>query len=162
VNITLGGAYSFIHCTFANFWSKGKVRDKATVRVNNYNTLQVIPLSFYLGNCIVDGKLRNELQIDLKDEPAFPFTYTISNCWLRTEINTTAPLIFVNNKIAASTDEIKYKELETYDFEPELDEVKIKNFTHPFAERDAKLLPRDINNLLRKTDNVTAGAYEIP
>jgi len=164
LNVTLGGTYSFIHCTFANYWNslKGKVRDKPTIKLNNHNSVQVIPLGLYMGNCIVDGKLANELQIDIKDDVLYPSTYTISNCWIKAQVKPIDTVLYVNNKISGTGAELKYKDIETYDFELEPEEDRIKNFVHPFAERDAKILPRDIKDLPRKTSSVTAGAYELP
>ncbi len=101
VNIVLGGAYLFSQCTFANYWNKDKARDKATLNVNNYNDIQVLSLSLHVANCIVDGKLENEVNLDIKTTnqlPASAISYTFSNNWLKTNINTSNATVFVNNR----------------------------------------------------------------
>lgn len=157
LNLTLGGAYSFIHCTFANFWSKDKPRELATINVNNYTETQVIPINAYFGNCIIDGKLTNEMNLDIKST-ATP-TVVFSNSWIKTNANTSDANQFINIKKASTS--LKYKDTEKYDFEPD-NETLHKGFVHPKASTDAALVPTDIMGISRNTSSITAGAYESP
>ena len=87
--LTLGGTYSFYHCTFANYWQDS--RSTPAVFINNwykdiYNTINIRSLdSAYFGNCIVYGNLANELGVD-----SLPgtFFYKLDNCLIRTDLNT--------------------------------------------------------------------------
>ena len=162
VNLTLGGYYSFVHCTFSNFWgtsnnTNGKIREKPTVNINNYNDLQEIPLYAYFGNCIVDGKLTNEISLDLKT--SLTPTVVFSNCWIKTTADVTDANRFVNVRKEGTS--LTYKDLSKYDFEPDGD-TRVKGFVHPKALADAALFPVDIKNTARNTASVSAGAYEIP
>lgn len=67
--LTIGGLYSFKHCTFANYWSNSNRRD-ASLLLNNYyvdinNVVQVRHLdSAYFGNCVIYGSEENEILYD--------------------------------------------------------------------------------------------------
>jgi hypothetical protein len=161
VNVTLGGAYSFIHNTFANYWSRSG-RDKAAININNHTETQVLPLNIYFGNNIIDGKLENELNLDIQLDKIYPPAYVFSNSWLKTNMNTTDVNHFINNRKGDKEALLKYKEIANYNFEPDKTETRIKNFVHSNATTDAKNFPNDINGTARNTISVTAGAYEIP
>ncbi len=166
VNIALGGAYLFSQCTFANYWNKDKARDKPTLNVNNYSTSQVLPLNLHIGNCIIDGKLENEVNLDIKTDntlPAGAISYTFSNNWFKTTINTSNATLFINNRKGDKNSEISYKDIAVYNFEPVVSENKIINFTGLLATQNAKLIGppyEDIRGRVRNTTSVTAGAYE--
>ena len=159
INLTLGGSYEFYHCTFANFWKKGKVREKSTLRLNNYTELQVIPNRYFFGNCIIDGSRENELDIDLKSGGGVTPSYTFSSCWVKTNINTgTANYISVQS----STTSLEYDDIETYKFALDADEQRASGFSDPLAVAVTALFPRDILLKLRNgaAGSITAGAYE--
>lgn len=161
VNITLGGAYEFINCTFANYWSKDKAREKPTINLNNHTETQVLPVNIHFGNCIVDGKLENEIGIDLKNDTQYPPVYDFSNCWLKTNINTSNTTNYFNNRFGGKDDVLAYKDIATYNFEPAANEVRYKNFVSTKATTDANKFKKDINGNTRNVSSVTAGAYEI-
>ncbi len=160
LNIELGGQYTFLHCTFANFWSKDKPRDKPTVNITNYNATQVLPLdSCYFGNCIIDGTLANELNLDLnytnltyQPKPIF------SNSWLKTNNSVATASVYINVKTGAS---LNYRNKGTYDFTLPLSETQAQNFSHPKATADATKFLLDLKGAARNTASVTAGAYEV-
>lgn len=162
LNILLGGSYKFVHCTFANYWTKDKPREKSTIQVNNYSDSQILPLNAQFGNCIIDGKLDNEITLDIKTSTQYTVDYRFSNCWMKTGINTSDANKFVNVVKGNKNSTLVYKDIEKYNFEPDPSETKVKNFNHPSATADALLLPQDINGVNRNTVNVTAGAYEVP
>lgn len=166
VNILMGGVYYFTHCTFANYWSKNKPRDKPTLNINNYSSSQILPLNLHIGNCIVDGRLENELVLDIKADntlPASAVAYTISNCWLKTNTDRSDNQNFINNRIGDKNAILEYKDIAEYDFEPLASESRITNFTGSLATANATFFQPpylDINRKARNTVNVTAGAYE--
>lgn len=57
-----GGAYSFLHCTFANYWSNSNRTTPSLYFQNYYNTIR--PLNAYFGNCIIYGNQDNEVALD--------------------------------------------------------------------------------------------------
>lgn len=162
VNILLGGGYYFAHNTIVNYWNKQKSRDKPALNINNHSKEQVYPLYFYLGNSVVDGRLENEFNLDLTEDVSYPYTYTVSNSYLKTTMSTTNTVHYFNNKSASASDPLKYKDADTYDFSPAAEEKRIGGFVHPYATQDALNAGPDINGKTRNTSSVTAGAYELP
>ncbi len=165
LNILYGGEYNFYHCTFSNFWNKEKSRDKATIHINNYTPQQTLPCSAYFGNCIVDGKLANEISLDLKSSniPELQPAYLFSNSWLKTNAVTTNTLNY--RQVRAATTSLNYKDELKYDFEPKADETRFKLFANQVAGSDAVKYRLDIAGKNRKINpnagGVTAGAYEV-
>jgi hypothetical protein len=158
VNIQLGGKYTFLHCTFANYWSKEKAREKPTININNFTTNQVLPLdSCYFGNCIVDGKLTNEINLDLNNNAPIP-SVMFSNCWLKTTNDVTDANKYFNIRTGADLD---YKDKDHYDFEPKSTELRVKGFLGAQATADANKFFSDIKNVSRNTTSITVGAYEV-
>ncbi len=161
LNLTYGGRYTFIHCTFANFSSGDKPREVPAVSINNHAESQILPLdTAYFGNCIVDGKLTSEIGLDLSSSSTSSLNPSVvfSNCWLKTNMNTSNSNQFMY--IVKSATSLKYKEAEKYNFEPD-NESQVKGFTLGNAFNDAAKFPFDINNKPRNTNSaVTAGAYE--
>lgn len=73
--LTGGGYYDFRHCTFANYWSKS-TRQNASVFVSDYyinnNNMYLYNLeNAYFGNCIIYGKLDNEVMYDKQGSGMF-------------------------------------------------------------------------------------------
>ncbi len=163
LNILLGGKYTFLHCTFANFWSKDKAREKPTVNINNYTGLpQVLPLDCYFGNCIIEGKLANEINLDLDyTNMAFQPQLKFSNCWLKTTASVTNTAIYQND-IRTGTSSVAFKDPNKYDFQLYPGEIKVKNFVNSQATIDAGKFPFDLNGpgSPRNTTSVSIGAYE--
>ena len=83
---TLGGTYSFLHSTIANYWADG-FRPGAALELSNYETLnnddiQVGDLtntSFV--NCIIDGNTSREIM--LTSMPGALFNVGLENCMLK-------------------------------------------------------------------------------
>ncbi len=163
LNIQLGGKHTYIHCTFANFWEKEKAREKATVNINNNTETDVWPMdSAYFGNCIIDGKLASEFNLDLKTSPTPSMSpqYWFSNCWIKTGSNTNDPVRYIN--IRKGTTPLSYNDIKKYDFVPAAGETRMKGYNDPKAQADAQKFLMDIALKARNTTSVTAGAYEAP
>lgn len=98
VALTLGGTYSFYHCTLANFWADYMYRQAPTLTLNNYyiagtdGSLQARDLKkadFY--NCIIYGSLNDELFIDNRYNAQTVdalMEYHFASCILRTTLDT--------------------------------------------------------------------------
>ncbi len=159
INLELGGTYTFLHCTFANFWGKDKARDKPTLNINNHTDSQVWAMdSAYFGNCIFDGKLSNELNLDLNysDNLHKPHLIFSSN-WLKTSNNTADTNIYKNIRTGSALD---YDNYDLYKFQIHTD-AQIRGFTGSRTFANAGKFPFDLNGTPRNTTtSVTIGAYE--
>ncbi len=158
VNLQLGGKYTFIHCTFANYWNKDKARDKPTININNYSAASTFSLdTCYFGNCIVDGKLGNELGIDLKPTPTPSVVF--SNCWLKTTIDVNAEPNRYFNCMKWNGSDLDYEDPGNYYFKTKPSQAAVKNFVSTQATSNAILFPTDIEGAVRNQVSVTVGAY---
>lgn len=162
LNIQLGGKYTFLHCTFSNFWNKDKAREKATVNINNYYSGQVLPMdSAYFGNCIIDGKLGDELLLDIQNSVPYPPGHKFSSCWIKTaNLNTTDATKFID--VRKGTSSLDYIDPGQYYFRPKTAETQMRNFAGPNVNADASKFLLDIEGTMRNvnTGSVTAGAYQ--
>ena len=157
--LTLGGSYSFRHCTFANYWNSGS-RSTPLLLLNNWykdntGTIQNRGLdTAYFGNCIVYGNLTNEIGLDSINNPGVNFKYMFDHSLLRTDLNTSSSYhydtIFTNLDPA-------FKDVSKNDYNIGINSgakdkgnVAIGN-TYPI----------DLNNLPRNIDTAPdLGAYE--
>ena len=111
VLLSIGGDYSFRHCTFANFWNHD-TRQTPLLGLNNYyedvnHVIQARNLSkAYFGNCIMFGALEKEIALDYKTTAEF--NYLFDNCLLKSDSVLDAeqilfPARFSNNLISNKT-----------------------------------------------------------
>jgi hypothetical protein len=159
LNILLGGNYNFIHCTFANYWNGDKARDKPTIFINNHTTSQVLPLdTCVFANCLIDGKLDNELGFDLNtsDNTKLP-KHFFRNCWIKTNIDVSDVNHYFNVRTGTSP---QYADPGSYIWQPKNSETQVQGFNNAQATQDATLFSNDLNGHLRNKISVTVGAYE--
>lgn len=155
VNLALGGNYTFIHCTIANFWNKDEPRQLPTLQINNFTSQQVLPLdTCYFGNCIIDGTLSNEINLDVQDDATFPPKYFFSNCALKTFINTSDVTKFISNKTNVPAD---FEDAANYKFGLGLN-AQVGPLTGTNAAADAAKFSTDIKGSIR-TSTLWAGAF---
>lgn len=153
--LTMGGKYSFIHSTIANYWNYS-IRKSPSVYINNYykdGNNVVYPFDL-LGadftNCIVYGDLDNEFLLDSITSGAFNFY--VDHCLIKTESSTIQTSLW--NSILKNID-------------PQFFDYQGKDFhlssTSPalgFGKPTSVLL--DIEGESRDPSTPTLGAYEIP
>ena len=164
VKIQAGGAYLFLQCTFANYWSQpDKARELPTFIINNYiedaitKQVQVLPLNAYFGNNIIDGKMDNELSLDVKDHNVYVPKFKFSSCLVKSTGSTADTSHYLDVRKVGEA--LKYKDVKKYDFEPD-GENQIKGFTGPNAMNDQSYFMTDINGKARNPGYVIVGAYE--
>jgi hypothetical protein len=164
VKIQAGGAYLFLQNTFANYWSQpDKTRELPAFILNNYNEdpnthqIQVLPLNAYFGNCIIDGKLDNELSMDVKNDNTFAPKYKFSSCLVKSTNNLSDTSHYLDLRKVGEA--LKYKDVAKYNFEPD-GEGQVKDFKGPNAVNDQSYFMTDINGKARNPVIVNAGAYE--
>ncbi|GAB4449142.1 MAG: hypothetical protein OHK0036_05670 [Bacteroidia bacterium] len=156
--LALGGNYKFIHTTFANYWDKSS-RNKECVYINNYVDNNVFPLdTCYFGNCIIDGNLNNELNLDLNySNSTYPPNHLFSYCVIKTTVNTSNS--HFNNCIVNQN--VKFVSPSTYDFRLQTGSAAINLPNSSQVINDALLFPNDIMNFNRLSDGQPdAGAIE--
>ncbi|MEE4196970.1 MAG: hypothetical protein V2I54_04950 [Bacteroidales bacterium] len=159
VALTIGGAYTFYHCTFANYWNYS-TRSTPALLLNNYyidvnNKMQVRPLTqATFGNCIVYGNKESEILIDEAPGTAFNYYFDHSLIKVNEEISTADNNYFHN--IIVNQDP-KFKD--PYDNNYELDTLSIaKDSGNP---EYGVLFPFDLNLNSRTNDNgPDLGAFE--
>ena len=151
--LTLGGKYTFLHTTFANYFDKtGGRSGLPSVHIDNYYSTTPLNLdSAYFGNCIIDGSQGNELEMDLKTGATANVIF--NSCLLKTAVITgTASVNNVFNKTA------DFSSVSNYDF-------RLNAGSKAIGIGDAALLSispvlsQDIKTTLR-TAPVDAGAHQ--
>jgi hypothetical protein len=117
--LTLGGNYTFNHCTFANFWS-GSIRNTPAVFLNNYyqdvnGNIQVRNMNANFNNCIIDGNNVNEIFID--NEFNVNFNYSLNSTSVKSEFtNLSGNNIYLNPSIDYENREEKNYRLSSSSF----------------------------------------------
>ncbi len=103
----IGGNYSFIHCTIANYWVGN--RQTPQVILNNYYNYRDdngnVQTSYrdlenaYFGNCIIYGSKEDEIEFDFVSEDKNSANFKFENCLLKLSDSDTyeATDFFVDN-----------------------------------------------------------------
>ena len=156
-----GGNYTFLHCTFADFWTKDS-RTTSCVHIDNHSGSTQLPLdSCYFGNCIIDGSGGNELELDIvTTNTLYPPKHKFSHCFIRTTNNMAAnPSVYINcnpNGMVSS-----FGNPATYNFELAAGSSAINLPNNITTTTDAIVFPIDLKGNPRLTDfQPDAGAYE--
>ena len=77
----LGGSYTFVHSTIANFWRNG-FRTGSALEIDNFNASESVDLlSANFINCIIDGNTFLELSLNTNQSNAF--NYSFSHCMIK-------------------------------------------------------------------------------
>lgn len=153
--LTLGGKYTFLHTTFANYFDKeGGRGEQPCVHLDNYSGATVFDLdSAYFANSIIDGSKSNELEMDIKS--GGNINYKFSNCLLKTPAFTGTTS--VSNVFNQSPD---FKSVSGYDFSLNA-ASKARGIGDPAVILGNTVLINDIKGATR-TGIVDVGAYQYP
>ncbi len=115
----LGGNYTFLHTTFANYFNKdGGRAGTSCVYINNYfddnGVTKIAPLdSCFFGNSIIDGSIANELSLDVKPDNTLPPNVKFVNNLLKTSAFTGTLIVNSGNNFGGNPD---FKDAVNYDF----------------------------------------------
>lgn len=152
MNLLLGGNYKFIHCTFANFWTKD-ARNTSCMNINNYSGNTVFPLdTCYFGNSIIEGSTGSELALDLNyTNVSYLPKHTFNYCCIK--MGATTDSHFTTCKFSQ---QVNFVNPGSYDFS--VTDASSANINFSNAA-DASLFPADINGASRLI-NPDAGAYK--
>ena len=155
----LGGQYSFIHSTIANYWKNG-YRNNAALHIDNYSKLnrKAYDLSkANFKNCIIYGDMGRELNLDM--DPTKKFQYYFENCLIRfSEIS--------ENSLYDFNDAARYKNI-LLNLDPKFEAAVKNNFLIDKTSNainagnmdSGVLVPLDILGNER-TENPDIGAFE--
>ncbi|PKP10396.1 MAG: hypothetical protein CVU09_07030 [Bacteroidetes bacterium HGW-Bacteroidetes-4] len=87
VALSYGGKYEFYHTTIGNYYVKNAKREQPSLALNNYyivdNEATVFDMDANFGNCIIYGKLDNELLIDQFNTDLVNFNYLFDHCLIK-------------------------------------------------------------------------------
>ncbi len=155
----MGGQYSFIHSTIANYWRNG-YRNNAALHIDNYSTVNGNAYDLSKAdfkNCIIYGNSARELNLDM--DPSKEFQYYFENCLIRFSDISENDLYDFNNKA-------RYKNI-LLNLDPKFEAATKNNFLIDITSNainagnleSAVLVPLDIlgNN---RTENPDLGAFE--
>lgn len=155
---TLGGNYTFIHTTFANYFNQeGGRGGQPCVHVDNYDGTDVWPLdSMFFGNSIIEGSQGGELEMDIRQSTVPTQMSKFSNCLIRGAVWTNTLVANTNNVFNGSSD---FESPGGYDFKIKSSSSAVnlgdQNITNSYP-----VLGLDIKGLSRPTTTLTdAGAY---
>ncbi len=156
--LTLGGNYTFLQTTFANYFTQGKGRvGQPCVHIDNFDGTDIIRTdSIYFANCIIEGSQGNEFEQDIRVSSNPSQKCVINNCLLRTST--------INNTLITTSGNVyngnpNFVDPATYNFE-------IKNNSAAKAIGDVNVLMTypvlgfDIKNVSRNSPP-DAGAYTV-
>ncbi len=156
----LGGEYSFIHATIANYWKYG-FRSSAALRLDNSHSdgsssYDLVRADF--NNCIIYGSNQNEL--DLSEDKNSVFNYYFENCLLKLKNSS-------ENDLFNFSDTAHYNNmllnLDPLFASPASNSFLVKENSVAIGAGNlatAQMVPLDILGAGR-TKNPTLGAYEV-
>lgn len=151
--ITLGGNYTFLHTTFASYFTQeGGRGGQPCVHIDNYDGTQILPIdSIYFANCIIEGSQGNEFEEDIRFYDSFQ-KCRISNCLLRTSTITNTLITTSANVYNGNPD---FNNTAAYDFSIK-SAIGIADPSIPLAY--PSILGLDIKGTPR-LGTISAGAY---
>jgi len=158
----LGGNYSFIHTTIANYWTSS-FRENAALQIDNFTTLNnntilsedLLQANFI--NCIIDGNRSSELFLNSNSSKSFNFNF--SHCLLKNVENSSDPLLNYENNTFYNTIFLNQN--------PDFKDIVKNNFNIGTESKAinkanieaAAIVPTDIIGTVR-TNNPDIGAYQ--
>ena len=155
--MSLGGNYTFLHNTFANYYNQDGGRGgQPCVHIDNYDGTDIWPIdSIYFANCIIEGSQGNEFEQDIKFYNAAQ-KCKISNCLIRNSAITNTLITTSSNVYNANP---AFNDPATYNFgiKPNSAAKGIGDFSIPINS----YILSDIKNSSRNYPSgpIDAGAY---
>ncbi len=155
--MSLGGNYTFLHNTFANYYNQDGGRGgQPCVHIDNYDGATIFPIdSIYFANCIIEGSQGNEFEQDIKFYNAAQ-KCKISNCLIRNSVITNTLITTSSNVYNANP---AFNDPATYNFGIKTNSAAkgIGDFSIPINS----YILSDIKNSARNYPSgpIDAGAY---
>lgn len=151
---TIGGNYTFLHTTFANYFTKeGGRGGQPCIHIDNFDGTNTWPIdSMYFANSIIEGSQGNELELDIR--PISGQKCKISNCLLRTSIITNTLITTSANVYNGNPD---FNNTAGYDFKINGGSAAI-GIGDPTIPITYPVCGQDIKGAIR-SGTISAGAY---
>lgn len=156
--VTLGGNYTFLQNTFANYFNQDGGRGgQPAVHIDNYDGTGAVWIdSMYFANNIIDGSIGTEFESDIRLSSNPSQVCKINNCFIKGASITNTLITSINNISSGNTD---FNDIGAYDF-------KIKSTSIAKGMGDNSLISplvnpiiiKDLDDKLRNTP-LDAGAY---
>ncbi|OAB78555.1 hypothetical protein [Cochleicola gelatinilyticus] len=161
---SIGGTYTFNHCTFANYWTNS-FRNTPTVSLDNVlNETQGISLQAEFNNCIIYGNELRELGLFASEDASASFTFNFSNSLIRFEDPQDD---FSDNPLYQFEDNIQLYTNVVLNLDPVFQNTNLNNFNIESGTSAADGIAnpsigpsQDITGASRSTTAPDAGAYE--
>ncbi len=155
--LSWGGSYTFLHTTFANYYSQeGGRGGQPCVHIDNYDGTASWPIdSIYFVNSIIDGSQSGELEMDIRTNSLTPTPICkINNCLIKGSIPSNTLITQAANLFNGNAD---FNNPSGYNFKLNsgsaakgIGDVTIPS-TYPVCSQDIGGTPR--------TGTISAGAY---
>lgn len=96
---TLGGSYTFLHSTFANYFTQDGGRGgQPSVHIDNYDGTDIWPTdSIYFANSIIEGSQGNELELDIRQSSSANQKVIFNKNLIRGSISSNTLIVNTNN-----------------------------------------------------------------
>lgn len=165
---SLGGTYSFNHCTFANYWSNGfrtfpTLTLSNSLQVSDTETAVADLVEANFNNCIIYGSEQREIALSEDDNAAFNFKFTNSLIRFQDpfgDFSDVPNYNFNNNSLYSNC---------VFNEDPIFQNTSLNNLNIEMGTSGAEgignpdigiLVPFDLNGVLRNVNTPDAGAYE--
>lgn len=151
--LTMGGSYSFKHCTFANYWSFS-IRNSASIYLNNYYMnpdYSIVPFDLVQAdfiNCILYGNQDDEITID-KNLKGGSMNYSFDHVLAKTKLNTNnvnwlSPIVNQNPNFKNTSEE----------------DYHLNSNSAAIAKGKSGIVAVDFDGVVRNTTTPDLGAFE--
>lgn len=162
--ITMGGNYTFLHTTFANYYNQDGGRGgQPCVYVGNNDGTQDWPIdSIYFANSIIDGSQGNELEMAITSSTLSPGQLCkVANCLIKGSIPTTTLITNTNNVFNGNAD---FSNPSGYDFKINGGSAAKTLADYNLISPYMSILNFDITGTVMRpgTNATSAGAYQSP
>jgi hypothetical protein len=156
--LTWGGKYTFLHTTFANYFSQDDGRGgQPCVHIDNFDGADKWPLdSVYIANSIIEGSQGAELELDVR-EYNLSQKFKITNCLIRGSIATNTLITNTNNVFNGNPD---FDNPSAYNFKLKPNSAARNIADGNIVNAYPSFLNFDILGSPRPTFSVSAGAYQ--
>lgn len=156
---TLGGNYTFLHTTFANYFTQDGGRGgQPCVHIDNYDGSAVIKTdSMYFANCIMEGSQSNEFEQDIRVSSNLSQKCLMSHCLIRSSTITNT-LITTSANVYNGNPAFNGTALYDFSIQSSSTAKNVGDLTipslYPICNQDIKGIARPTGTL------VSAGAYQ--
>ena len=166
--LSLGGTYTFNHCTFGNYWSNS-FRSFPAVQVDNFlrisdtEVLVADLVQANFNNCIIYGNEMRELGLARVEDTAIQFNFNFTNSLIRFDDPSGE---FADNPLYDFENVSLFSQI-VRNIDPAFQSTNLNNLNIESGTSGADgiglpgtLPPFDLNNSTRSTSAPDAGAYE--